>query len=284
MIPPLQPPDSFYARAAEGWVELGNHFEANEELEKVSLQNRAHPDVLKVRCLIFSATQQWEAVCDISGTLTKLAPEEPLGWLEGSEALHRLNRTAEARLALLQVVDKFPNNAAMLYNLARYEAQLGTLQAAGDHLTEAFKLSSAPDIKLKAWEDPDLKPLWREHGITWTGNVLARPVDLAARPKPSRKVSFLMALLFWACAAAGMAWKAEAKTLPEFGDAALSAAEVLLGMGLFLFLYLGVGTIPTLIKCKQLDPDDPLRPILRFTCFLLLAGVIGVVLSLCCRL
>ena len=62
----------------------------------------------------------------------------------------------------MQVVDKFPNNATMLYNLARYEAQLGTLQPAGDHLSEAFKLSSAPDIKLKAWKDPDLKPLWRE--------------------------------------------------------------------------------------------------------------------------
>ena len=34
----LQPPDSYYLRAAIGWLELGNHLEANEELEKIALR------------------------------------------------------------------------------------------------------------------------------------------------------------------------------------------------------------------------------------------------------
>jgi hypothetical protein len=32
----LQPPNSHHLQAAIGWLELGNHKEANEELEKVA--------------------------------------------------------------------------------------------------------------------------------------------------------------------------------------------------------------------------------------------------------
>ena len=32
---PLQPPDTFHLLAAQGWMELGNHEEANEELELI---------------------------------------------------------------------------------------------------------------------------------------------------------------------------------------------------------------------------------------------------------
>ena len=46
---PLTPPDSFHLKAAEGWFELGNHLEANEELEKIAPKLRVHPDVLEIR-------------------------------------------------------------------------------------------------------------------------------------------------------------------------------------------------------------------------------------------
>jgi hypothetical protein len=34
----IKPPDSVHLKAAEGWLELGNHLEANEELENISPQ------------------------------------------------------------------------------------------------------------------------------------------------------------------------------------------------------------------------------------------------------
>jgi hypothetical protein len=40
----LTPPDSYHLEAAQGWLELGNHLEANEELEKISPALRIHPD------------------------------------------------------------------------------------------------------------------------------------------------------------------------------------------------------------------------------------------------
>jgi hypothetical protein len=43
---PLQPPDSFHLLTAQGCVELGNHVEANAELEKIAPQSRAVSEVV----------------------------------------------------------------------------------------------------------------------------------------------------------------------------------------------------------------------------------------------
>jgi hypothetical protein len=46
---PLTPPDSLYFQAAQGWLELGDHIEANEELDKVTASLRAHPTVARAK-------------------------------------------------------------------------------------------------------------------------------------------------------------------------------------------------------------------------------------------
>jgi hypothetical protein len=51
-LTPLETPDTFYLRAAEGWHELGNPFEASRELERITPKQWAHPEVLKVRARI----------------------------------------------------------------------------------------------------------------------------------------------------------------------------------------------------------------------------------------
>src|SRR5690349_10510510 len=57
MIPPLEPPDSHHLAAAQGWLELGNHAEANNELERISPTLRAHPDALEVSWQIYAAAK-----------------------------------------------------------------------------------------------------------------------------------------------------------------------------------------------------------------------------------
>ncbi len=80
-IKPLEPPDSIHLRAAEGWLELGDQIEANEELEKITPQLRVHPDVLELRWQIYAKEKKWEACVDIARAVTKLAPERPGGWV-----------------------------------------------------------------------------------------------------------------------------------------------------------------------------------------------------------
>ncbi|MDB6112704.1 MAG: hypothetical protein JWR69_4454 [Pedosphaera sp.] len=45
---PLAPPDSQHLKAAQGWLELGIHVEANAELDKITATLRSHPDVLEL--------------------------------------------------------------------------------------------------------------------------------------------------------------------------------------------------------------------------------------------
>ena len=66
---PLQPPDSHHLEAAQGWLELGNHAEADAELDSIASSLRAHPDVLNVRWGIYAAARKWEAALDIAAAL-----------------------------------------------------------------------------------------------------------------------------------------------------------------------------------------------------------------------
>jgi tetratricopeptide (TPR) repeat protein len=163
---PLEPPDSLHLQAAQGWLELGNHIEANEELENITPELRAHPAVLAVRWEIYAAAKKWEATLDIAAALIQLDPDDPLGWAHRSYALHELKHTAEARDNLLRVVEKFPVSATMRYNLACYECQLGRLEQARHWLEKAFAIGDARKMKLAALDDPDLQPLWKEIGKT----------------------------------------------------------------------------------------------------------------------
>jgi len=150
---PLEHPDSFHLRAAEGWVELGNHVEANAELEMIAPELRAHPEVLEVRWHLLATARKWEACVEIATAIAELVPEQPHGWIHRSFALHELKRTAEARDNLLPVLDQFPDDALMRYNLACYECQLGNLGEAKRWLETAFKLGGKAQIKLMAIGD-----------------------------------------------------------------------------------------------------------------------------------
>jgi hypothetical protein len=60
------------------------------------------------------------------------------------------------------MVERFPHDAIMRYNLACYECQLGRLEQAKGWLQKAFKIGDPSKIKLMALNDPDLEPLRSE--------------------------------------------------------------------------------------------------------------------------
>ncbi len=51
---PLTDSDRHHLRAAEGWLELGDHLSANEELEQIEPQNGARVAVLHLRWDIYA--------------------------------------------------------------------------------------------------------------------------------------------------------------------------------------------------------------------------------------
>jgi tetratricopeptide (TPR) repeat protein len=160
----FEPRDIFCLRATEGWLELGNRREASLELDELAADLRGHPDALELRWRIQAAARNWEACVDIASALIAAAPDRPSGWNQRSYALHALNRTEEACANLLPVVDRFPADPFIHYNLACYECCLGRLPEAWGWLQQALWLGDAGRVRLAALSDPELRPLWPQIG------------------------------------------------------------------------------------------------------------------------
>lgn len=160
----IEPPDNHYLNAAQGWLELGNHLEANEELERITPSLRAHQLVLELRWQIYAKAMDWETCVQIGEALVKSAPDFPEGWINRSYALHELKRTQAAADKLEAAADLFPSVWNIPYNLACYASQLGQLEEAREWLRDAFDLDVTKRTKIMALDDPDLEPLWQAIG------------------------------------------------------------------------------------------------------------------------
>jgi tetratricopeptide (TPR) repeat protein len=160
-MPDLEGGDQMHLKAAEGWIELGNHVEAHHELENITPQLRAHPHVLLLRVRIYQAAKNWNHAEQFAHVLTEIAPELSFGWIHKAYAFHELKRTTEAWDLLLPIADKFPD-WLIRYNLACYACQLGLLKEALQWLEKALNMAESKEVKLMTLEDPDLQPLWMD--------------------------------------------------------------------------------------------------------------------------
>ena len=62
------------------------------------------------------------------------------------------------------MVDKFPDEHTVSYNLACYACRLGNLRESLQWLERAIDLAGKTDIRARALDDPDLEPLWKHIG------------------------------------------------------------------------------------------------------------------------
>ena len=156
--------ERFQLEAAEGWLMLGNPIEAHEELEKVTGNASYHPAVLSMRWQVYAAARWWEAAYVVAKALCELAPHSAEAWICQANTLRNYKGVIEAWSMLLGVVNKFPKDAIIRYNLACYASQLGLLEESCGWLVQAFEMEEAVQLKLAAIYDPDLQPLWDKIG------------------------------------------------------------------------------------------------------------------------
>jgi tetratricopeptide (TPR) repeat protein len=160
---PLDATDGHHLRAAAGWLELGNHIEANAELENITPALRSHPDVLEIRWQIYAKESKWDACREIAAALLKQRPDLAAAWLHLSYSARRATGGGiQAAFDVLSpAAEKFPNVPTIPYNLACYTCQLGQLKEAWNWLEKAFDVAPNPGpLKSMALDDPDLEPLW----------------------------------------------------------------------------------------------------------------------------
>jgi tetratricopeptide (TPR) repeat protein len=155
----IEPPDTHHLSAACGWLELGNWQEAAADMDRISEPFREHPDVLEVRCGIYSKSGDWEGAFRSARTILDAVPRRSFGWIHTAFALHELKRTNEAMEALLPAVEQFPSEWVIRYNLACYACQLGRESEALEWFAKACEIGGSQPMVAMAQEDPDLAPL-----------------------------------------------------------------------------------------------------------------------------
>ncbi|HVK58443.1 MAG TPA: tetratricopeptide repeat protein [Candidatus Kapabacteria bacterium] len=173
--------ERFHLEAAEGWLMLGNPIEAHEELEGIPGDASCHPAVLSMRWQIYAAANWWEAAFVVSKALCELAPQSSEAWICHANTLRNYKGLVEAWNMLLGVVNKFPDDAIIRYNLACYAAQMGLLEESCAWLVQAFELEEAAQLKLAAIYDPDLRPLWEKIGRDRIFEVTGHMHELALK-------------------------------------------------------------------------------------------------------
>src|SRR5438552_612235 len=136
----LEPPDIHHLSASIGWLELGNHVEAGEELARISAASLEHPDVLEARWSVCAAGKSWDAALGAAELLLAKCPQRVTGWIHRAYALRRVKHGGlqQAWEALLPALEKFPKESIIPYNLACYLAQMGRLDEAWDWLHRAM--------------------------------------------------------------------------------------------------------------------------------------------------
>ena len=88
----LKHTDPTHLKAAAGWIQLGDYDSANEELENIRAEWRAHPDVLDLRWFIYSHHEQWDACLDIA-----TASEDGSGSSLGMDTLSHIATSGKRR-------------------------------------------------------------------------------------------------------------------------------------------------------------------------------------------
>jgi tetratricopeptide (TPR) repeat protein len=157
-------PDQRHLDAAEGWLSFGDIQSANEELAQISPDLRAHPHVLELRYQIYAETKRWDLAVEMARIMAESLPNIPWGHFHLAYSLHELKLTQAAYETLRPVVDRFPEEWRMRFNLACYACQLGKLEEAVMWLEQAMALAGKKEICGMALAAPDLEPLWDKIG------------------------------------------------------------------------------------------------------------------------
>ena len=143
--------------AAIGYLNLGMAQEAWGELEEIEAEDRARPEVLKVRVEVCRSLQQWEMMAEISNQLRKIESDEVLHPLNMAYAVRRFKSEAEAADILSLALRRYYDDALVRYNLACYWCVMGRIEEAREMVETAFKKDKS--LRELAETDEDLAGL-----------------------------------------------------------------------------------------------------------------------------
>jgi tetratricopeptide (TPR) repeat protein len=144
-------------QAACGYAELGMFRESIAELDAIEPRMQNRPEVLQLRLHHLMRKKHWAQALRISQKLCRAAPDSGTGFLHAGFCLHQLGKTEEAKNLLITGPVALLKEPIYYYNMGCYEALLGNVRGAHEHLQISFKMDAS--FRDLAKKDPDLSAL-----------------------------------------------------------------------------------------------------------------------------
>ena len=146
-------------RQTHGWLELGCPEEAARELESLPDGLHSTREVLKLKCAILAAQQQWSELAALSATCADYFPTEPAFGEDQAWAEHKLGRSGDAYGVLIQRSKGCQASWRTAYYLACFSYQTNRVREATEWLGLAFMLHRSPaQLKTRALREEALQP------------------------------------------------------------------------------------------------------------------------------
>src|SRR5262249_42059394 len=136
---PLEPENERHIVAAMGYCELNMWIDADAELDKIDPELRHLPEVLEVRMEIYRGAEKWDLMREVARHLANYDPNNAHWVTSYAFAVRRAESLEAARKILWDAVLKNSEPAIYHFNLACYEAQLGNVAQAKEHLAAAIR-------------------------------------------------------------------------------------------------------------------------------------------------
>ena len=137
---------------------LGLFDDAAAELDGLPAEPQGCEAVLTVRLALCQATERWAAMQAAARRLLALEPSAADWFIALAYATRRTESIEQARLILMEALDRHPLEPLVHYNLACYDCQLGDVSSAKQFIERALRLN--PSMGRRALEDEDLEPIW----------------------------------------------------------------------------------------------------------------------------
>lgn len=146
---------------ARGYLELGMLRHAERELDTLPVHLQDAPAVMSLRSHVLVARRRWRSVVAHARRAVRLFPEAPEYYVHAATAFDMLGQRDESRRVWESAPEMIRTNGVLHLHVARFEARLGNVAAARDHLASALDLD--PDLRAVASRDPHLTAVLAAH-------------------------------------------------------------------------------------------------------------------------
>ena len=139
---------------ARGYLALGMLGPAERTLKDLSPLLHCHPEVMSLHSHLLIARRRWRKVVTHARHAVQLFPDAAEYYVHAATALDMLGRRAAGRKVWASAPPTVRANGTLHLYIARFEARLGNVDAARDHIASAFDLD--PRLRAVVARDPQL--------------------------------------------------------------------------------------------------------------------------------